>query len=62
VIAIANTWRTIAHGNPSKLTLKANAQQAQFGAQCSWVRVIILMPFPKKNIKNGSHGAIWQLF
>jgi hypothetical protein len=51
-----------AHGNPSKLTLKANAQQAQFGAQCSWVRVIFLMPFPKKNIKNRSHGAIWQLF
>jgi hypothetical protein len=38
----------LAHGNPSKLTLKANAQQAQFGAQCSWVRVIFLMPFPKK--------------
>jgi len=31
-----------AHGNPRKLALKANAQQAQSGAQCRWVRVISL--------------------
>jgi hypothetical protein len=52
----------VAQGNLSKLTQKANAQQAQSGAKCCWVRVNFLIQFQKKKIKNGSHGAIWQLF